>query len=371
MKAPFPWFGGKRRVAHEVWARLGACHNYVEPFAGSLAVMLARPDWPFKTNKIETVNDVDCYIANAWRSISLAPDEVAKYADNPVNEADLHARHRWLYDNKDFRKRMRTEPEYHDCKVAGWWLWGICSWIGSNWCSDKGLLEADVSDDRDGPTPHLGNSGQGVNRALRQKKPHMGDSGRGVNRALRQPKPHMSNRGVERVMNGRNRTCDERLADLTAYMGQLRDRLRFVRVCCGDWTRVLTPSVTSKHGITGVFLDPPYSMEATEQQDVYSINSNDGSMTRGIQDWCAANGHDHQMRIALCGYAGEYDLPGWDVFEWVGSSGMGRAKTGNANRLLERIWFSPACRKPICKKEQEQVPCLDFEWAGNERVTSE
>ena len=159
IKSPFPWFGGKRRVAHEVWARLGACHNYVEPFAGSLAVMLARPDWPFETNKIETVNDVDCYIANAWRSISLAPDEVAKYADNPVNEADLHARHRWLYDNKDFRKRMRTEPEYHDCKVAGWWLWGICSWIGTNWCSDKGLLEDDASDDRDGWKPHLTSSG--------------------------------------------------------------------------------------------------------------------------------------------------------------------------------------------------------------------
>jgi site-specific DNA-adenine methylase len=40
MQAPFPWFGGKRKVASEVWAALGDVDNYVEPFAGSLAVLL-------------------------------------------------------------------------------------------------------------------------------------------------------------------------------------------------------------------------------------------------------------------------------------------------------------------------------------------
>ena len=43
LKAPFPWFGGKRRVAHIVWDRFGCVPNYVEPFAGSLAVLLGRP----------------------------------------------------------------------------------------------------------------------------------------------------------------------------------------------------------------------------------------------------------------------------------------------------------------------------------------
>lgn len=42
--APFPYFGGKRQVAAEVWARFGEVTNYVEPFAGSLAVLLARPE---------------------------------------------------------------------------------------------------------------------------------------------------------------------------------------------------------------------------------------------------------------------------------------------------------------------------------------
>ena len=34
LKAPFPWFGGKSRVAHLVWQRFGDVANYVEPFFG-------------------------------------------------------------------------------------------------------------------------------------------------------------------------------------------------------------------------------------------------------------------------------------------------------------------------------------------------
>ena len=56
LRAPFPWFGGKSRVAHIVWSHFGDVRNYVEPFAGSLAVLLGRPTEP----KIETVNDLDC-----------------------------------------------------------------------------------------------------------------------------------------------------------------------------------------------------------------------------------------------------------------------------------------------------------------------
>ncbi len=43
LKAPFPYFGGKSRVADEVWRRFGNPKTYVEPFCGSCAVLLARP----------------------------------------------------------------------------------------------------------------------------------------------------------------------------------------------------------------------------------------------------------------------------------------------------------------------------------------
>ncbi len=81
MKAPFPWFGGKSKVAHIVWDRFGDVANYVEPFFGSGAVLLNRPSSP----GTETINDLDCMVANFWRALQHAPNEVAFHADNPVN----------------------------------------------------------------------------------------------------------------------------------------------------------------------------------------------------------------------------------------------------------------------------------------------
>ena len=79
LQAPFPWFGGKSRIAHVVWDRFGDVPNYVEPFAGSLAVLLARPH----EARTETVNDLDCYLANFWRAVKCSPEEVAAHADWP------------------------------------------------------------------------------------------------------------------------------------------------------------------------------------------------------------------------------------------------------------------------------------------------
>ena len=74
MKAPFPWFGGKRTVAADVWARFGEVRNYVEPFFGSGAVLLNRPGWQPEASWIETVNDRDGFVANFWRAVSSDPD---------------------------------------------------------------------------------------------------------------------------------------------------------------------------------------------------------------------------------------------------------------------------------------------------------
>jgi site-specific DNA-adenine methylase len=126
MRAPFPWFGGKSRVSDIVWERFGNVDNYVEPFFGSGAVLLSRPHPP----GTETVNDKDCYLANFWRAIQSDPEATAHYADWPVNEADLHARHLWLVKQTEFQERMKTDPDYFDAKIAGWWVWGLCCWIG-------------------------------------------------------------------------------------------------------------------------------------------------------------------------------------------------------------------------------------------------
>ena len=99
MKAPFPWFGGKSTVSDVVWERFGNVPNYVEPFFGSGAVLLESSMAVLKLRRSMTS------IA-WWRTsgghCSTTQKAVAEAADNPVNEADQHARHLWLCSRKTF-----------------------------------------------------------------------------------------------------------------------------------------------------------------------------------------------------------------------------------------------------------------------------
>ena len=327
LKAPFPWFGGKSKVAHLVWSRFGDVPNYVEPFFGSGAVLLNRPTSP----GTETINDLDCMVANFWRALQHDPEGVAFHADNPVNEADQHARHLWLCSQEGFRERMKVEPEYYDSKIAGWWLWGQCIWIGSGWCSVQLPHLGNAGKGVNRQLPHLGNAGKGVNRQL----PHLGNAGTGVHRKL----PHLGNAGTVCVEDAASGTSP----DLLAYMNQLAARLRRVRVCCGDWSRVLGPSVTFKHGITGVFLDPPYADTAERTDGLYSSDCT--QVAHAVRKWAVENGNNHDLRIALCGYEGEHQMPGsWERVHWKAKGGYGsQSSTPNKNATKERIWFSPHC----------------------------
>lgn len=316
MDAPFPWYGGKARVAPLVWRRFGQVQNYVEPFFGSGAVLLGRPQ---PISGTETVNDLDGFIANFWRAVAADPEAVARYADWPINENDLHARHAWLVERRGcLQANLEGEPSYYDAQFAGWWVWGICAWIGSGWCSGDGPWQRTNVGTEEGPDwqlVHLGSAGQGINR----KRVHLGNAGQGVHR--------------QRA--------------LAEWFAALSQRLRYVRVCSGDWSRVLGPTPTTKLGLTAVFLDPPYSTAAERTGSIYA--QDDGNVAHAVRDWCIAHGADRQLRVALCGYMGEgHDVlleAGWDRVQWkahggYGSQGNGR---GRANALREAIWFSPHC----------------------------
>jgi len=386
VRAPFPWFGGKRRVADVVWRAFGPdVPNYIEPFAGSLAVLLARPRG---AGKIETVNDRDRYLANFWRAVSADPVAVANAADWPVNEADLHARHKWLVNQAEFRERMHTDPDFFDVKIAGWWVWGLCQWIGGGWCVEpqpmggrklpkldgmgKGVhsegarpprkrgaareSEANrpelagagkgVHAERAGgaqrgrPRPNL-NSGQGVhaigmrtdlpaNAYSPGRRPRLESSGDGV---------HLPSLGNDRGLNG------VAAAPCVEWFLALQQRLRRVRVACGDWQRVLGDSVLGKGKNVGgrrpcaVFFDPPY---AHEFRDPYLYSEDDASVSAKVCAWAIEHGDDPELRIALCGYSGEHQMPkNWTEHVWKGARGY--AGASNTNRELERIWFSPHC----------------------------
>ena len=305
-----------------MWARFGPVANYVEPFFGSGAVLLNRPDAP----GIETINDKDHFVANFWRAVSADPEAVAFHADNPVNETDLTARHLWLVsEGVRIISRCQGEPDFYDAKVAGWWAWGLCCWIGSGWCSGEGPWTFADGEWVNRKLPHLGTAGQGVNR----KRPHLGTAGQGVNRK----RPHLGTAGQE--------------SSLVPYMQALADRLRNVRVCCGDWERICGPSPTFKQGMTGVFLDPPYSTEA-DRAEVY--RTEDLTIAHRVREWAIEAGRNPLMRVALCGYDTEHAMPpDWEVFAWKAQGGYGNQgdeTRGRANSAREVVWFSPGCLPP-------------------------
>jgi len=316
MKPPYPWFGGKSAIMTNVWNRLGDTPNFVDPFLGSNAPLLSRPGWDWQAgrwidgrNRIETVNDKDKFVANFWRAVNDDPEAVARWADWPVNETDLHARHLWLVNNESFAEKMSSDPDYYDSKVAGWWIWGLCQWIGSGWCSHPEWKTR----------PNIRGAGMGVHR-LKQQRPHLGDAGRGVHRSTE--------------------------INICEYFKMLCARLRRVRVCCGDWRRVLGPAPTEGNGITSVILDPPYSMAAGRDNRIYA--EDDLSIAHYVRQWAIANGDNPKLKIALFGYEDEHDhlMPAeWERLTWKtqgGYSGLGDGK-GRANKAKERVWFSPYC----------------------------
>ena len=389
LRAPFPYFGGKGRAASLAWARFGRVVNFVEPFAGSLAVLLSCPKE--QRPRVETVNDIDAHLANVWRSIAWHSEKVATACDWPVNEVDLHARHKHLLARiPEMRAKLDADPKWCDPEIAGWWVWGASAWIGSGWCEEGKEARTQA--------PHLGggqtteipreNFGKGVhaagmrepsrqlpdligavgnpgkasgvhNKGMRAPSRRLPDlaggtlwgtdepnarAGRGVHSgAARGPSQKLPDVGARSegggagrgVLSGESRT---RLYDIFAA---LSERLRHVRVTCGDWSRICTPAVTYRHGLTAVLLDPPYE----GHEHVYGS----ASVSADVRAWAIENGERPDMRIALCGYEGEHDMPAtWECVAWKAKGGYGnqRREGENENARRERIWFSPHCLKP-------------------------
>jgi DNA adenine methylase len=338
LRSPFPYFGGKSRVAPAVWSYFGNVQNYVEPFAGSLAVLLACPH-PGHT---ETVNDADGLLCNFWRALQADPDAVAQHADYPVSELDLHARHRWLVARRADVEQLLEDPDWYDAKAAGWWVWGISQWIGSGWCS----VSPKEIDRKAGSRPHLSDGGMGIHCAPAKsfgQLPHLaGDSGaagQGVQRKSFGQLPFLAGGEYGQVQG---QGIHAKFANnLTIYLRALAARLRRVRVCCGDFERVLGPSVTWRHGVSAIFLDPPYAR--SERADVYAVEGAHDVAERTRQ-WAIANGDNPLLRIALCGYG--LTMPdGWSVYRWKAAGGYGGQASGRGreNAAREEVWFSPHC----------------------------
>jgi DNA adenine methylase len=282
LKAPFPYFGGKSRVAAEVWSRFGDVRNYVEPFFGSGAVLLGRP-LPF--DGVETVNDMDGVLVNFWRALKADPHAVAEIARHQASEIDLTARHNWVFENKARVLAMQRDPCFFDVQAAAYWLYSRSAAV-----STRGLFAEKIGSRRPRTRPN----------------------------------------GI---------FCD--MAGLSQRLTALRDRLESVHVLCGEWHRVVTDACLLSAGFpAAVFLDPPYQSSEVN----VGIYEHFSDVLGDVVSWCHANGNDSRLRIALCAYEGIEMPADWDCHQWSSYGGHSIVRSrGSFNRHRERIWFSPHC----------------------------
>ena len=286
LNAPlFPYFGGKRRWANEIWDHLGNPKVYSEPFAGSLAVLLRRPGG---AGKLEIITDTNSLLVNFWRAVQVDPESVSRWASTPTFQDDLNARHRWLVEWRDNggSERVIEDADYYDAKCAGWWVWGIKRWLGPKWCPTDGIEANQV--------------------------------------------PHICDHGAPSYIRD--------------YLTILQRRLERVVVLNRPWQSAVTDAVLQQsmesNPSVGIFMDPPY-MKDTEgrkrEYRYYGVNDpTDAAVT--AYEWAIDNGVKY--RIAYACAAGDFPVPhGWK-YKTASMGGMQRKSDRD-----DCIMFSPACRK--------------------------
>jgi DNA adenine methylase len=119
VKPPFTYFGGKTAIAGQIVAALPPHEHYVEPFAGSLAVLLAKPP-----ARIETINDPNGDLMNFWRVLRERPGDLERVcALTPHSRAEYLACYEPAVDDLERARRVwviLTQGRGGQMRRTGW-----------------------------------------------------------------------------------------------------------------------------------------------------------------------------------------------------------------------------------------------------------
>ena len=273
----FPYFGGKTRIAPQVWEHLGDPELYIEPFAGSLAVLLNRPTAP----RTEIAVDLDGLLINFWRCIAGNWHDMEPHFFGIVSEIDIQAKHAALLNARpSLTDKLKADDHYYDPQLAAWWWEGISSWLGS-----------------------------GYGHRLAKQRPHIDRSLKGV---------------------WATRMTDERITEVARRLGS-------VIILAGDWQdawkRATTDAIVNRFDRSvGVFLDPPYAGERAS-----GLYAEDAHLNTEIEAWCLRQ--PRHVKVVLAGYEDEYPglkSAGWLLQKWTAPNGY--AGKTNSRRKAEVLY---------------------------------
>jgi len=119
VKPPVAYFGGKATIAAQIAALLPRHEHYVEPYGGSLAVLLAKPP-----SRMETVNDIDQDLMTFWRVLRDRPADLERAcALTPHARAEHHAAYAPAPDDVERARRVwvrLTQGRSGALRPTGW-----------------------------------------------------------------------------------------------------------------------------------------------------------------------------------------------------------------------------------------------------------
>jgi site-specific DNA-adenine methylase len=270
--ALFPYAGGKSRVADLIWSNIGDVDAFIEPFAGSAAVSLLRPDWHRGRTRI--LNDNNGLLVNALRAVKYDPGGVVEYADVQRSEIDLAAFFRWLR-GVDLVEALKGDPDYYDPKAAGRWLYAMCLPIV-------------------------------YREACRAQNPC----------AFQAPSGGIGYAWMK-------------WADLPERCAEVAARLRNTLIRCGDWERSLD-LLRAHSGTVGVLLDPPYGVGMSNMYH----EEHDATISEQAREWAIEWGR--KWRVVLCGYhEHDGKMPAdWHCERWGGRTyGFGNSQSSRQEAI--------------------------------------
>jgi DNA adenine methylase len=119
VKPPVPYFGGKITLGPAIATLLPDHLHYVEPYCGSLAVLMAKRPAPH-----ETVNDLDGDLMTFWRVLREQPEELERVcALTPHSRAEHQAAYEPAESELEVARRVYvqlTQGRSAKLKRSGW-----------------------------------------------------------------------------------------------------------------------------------------------------------------------------------------------------------------------------------------------------------
>lgn len=283
VKPPFCYFGGKSKIASKVWELLGDPRQYIEPFCGSAAVLLARESSRAKT--YETINDLDGFVSNFFRAAKLRPEEVQYYNSWAISELDYHALSKYVLDIKEgLVENLRNDLDYCDPKLAGLWARFRAHEIGH-------------------------------------------EMGNRITRSM----PSNDNKAPIDVHK-----LARRLQQVRILCGDWQ------RPVASSASLFQSGSKSS----TGIFFDPPYGHGSGDLYPAGGNDSTsivDEVFQRSLElleEYPRSKGYD--VRIVIACYEDGRETPeGWTKIKWMANKGL--ARSDKTRRAEERLFASPGC----------------------------